>query len=76
MKRQEILTRAAAWTEARGWREKLAKRRGYEQSLFDHSLIELDVLLELLLILASPRHYGLREEGQKWWSPSLERSKW
>jgi hypothetical protein len=45
--------------QARGWKEKIAKRRGYEQSLFEHSLIELDVLLELLPILGSPRHYGL-----------------
>jgi hypothetical protein len=49
----------------RGWRGKLAKRRGYEQSLFEHSVIELDVLLELLPILASPRHYGLSETEQK-----------
>lgn len=61
MERQEILTRAAAWMQTRSWNQKLAKRRGYEQSLFEHSLIELDVLLELLPILASPRHYGLSE---------------
>lgn len=40
MERQEIMTRAAAWSEARGWKQKLDKRRGYEQSLFEHSLIE------------------------------------
>jgi hypothetical protein len=32
MERQEILTRAAAWTEARGWKQKLAKHRGYDQA--------------------------------------------
>lgn len=26
MKRQEILIRAAAWIEARGWKQKLAKQ--------------------------------------------------
>jgi hypothetical protein len=61
MDRHEIITKAGAWMQARGWKEKLAKRRGYEQSLFEHSLIELDVLLELLPILGSPRHYSLSE---------------
>jgi len=56
---------AAAWMQARGWRSKLAKRREYEQSLFEHSLIELDVLLALLPILARPRHYGLSEDEGK-----------
>ncbi len=28
MYREEILARAAAWMQARGWRAKLAKRRG------------------------------------------------
>ena len=40
-------------------------RLAYEQSLFEHSAIELDVLLELLPILASPKHYGLSEAEQK-----------
>lgn len=39
---------------ARGWRGKLAKRRGYEQSFFEHSLIEMDRLLEFLPLLGSP----------------------
>lgn len=59
------MTRAAAWMQVRGWKRKLAKRQEYEQSLFEHSLIELDVLLELLPILAAPRHYGLSEEEQR-----------
>jgi hypothetical protein len=50
---------------ARGWKTKLAKSRGYEQSLFEHTLIELDVLLELLPVLAIPSHYGLSETEQK-----------
>ncbi|MFQ5802014.1 MAG: hypothetical protein ACE5JQ_03845 [Candidatus Methylomirabilales bacterium] len=61
MKRQDIMTRASAWMQARGWKRKLAKRREYEQSLFEHSLIELDVLLELLPVLERSRHYGLSE---------------
>ncbi len=65
MDRRDLLERAAQWMAGRGWRQKLAKRREYEQSLFEHSLIELDVLLELLPILASPRHYGLTEAEQR-----------
>jgi len=38
MEREMILGRAAAWMQARGWKQKLAKRRGYEQSLFEHDL--------------------------------------
>lgn len=54
----------------RGWRAKLAKKRGYEQSLFEqslfeHSLIESDVLLTLLPILSDTRHYGLSEAEQE-----------
>jgi len=65
MDRSAIMARATTWMQARGWKGKLAKRRGFEQSLFEHSLIELDVLLELLPILARPRHYGLSETEQK-----------
>jgi hypothetical protein len=43
MDRQRIMARAAAWMQARGWKQKLAKRRGgiyrnrccREPSLFD-----------------------------------------
>ncbi|HXF93530.1 MAG TPA: hypothetical protein VNK46_12290 [Nitrospiraceae bacterium] len=59
------MTRAAAWMQARGWKQKLAKKRDHEQSLFEHSVIELDVLLELLPILKRPQHYGLDETEQK-----------
>jgi hypothetical protein len=65
MDRRDVLESASRWMTARGWRGKLAKRRQYEQSLFEHSLIELDVLLELLPILVSPRHYGLTEGEQR-----------
>lgn len=65
MDRASLIEQAAVWMHQRGWRQKLAKKREYEQSLFDHSLIEIDVLLELFPILASPRHYGLSETEQK-----------
>jgi len=50
---------------SRGWKHKLAKTRGYEQSLFEHSLNEFDVLVELLPILTSSRHYNLSDTEQK-----------
>ena len=60
MDKQQILTSAMQWMHARGWRAKLAKSRS-GQSLFEHSLVEVDVLLELQPILADARHYGLTE---------------
>jgi hypothetical protein len=63
--RHNVVASASAWMQARGWRTKLAKRRGFEQSLFEHTLIELDVVLELLPVLASSRHYSLSETEQK-----------
>ena len=62
---EEIRSRAVKWMIRRGWKHKLAKRLGYEQSLFEHSLVELDVLLELLPILADPRHYNLNQTERK-----------
>lgn len=59
MDREAVLDAGAQWISARGWRGKLAKRRHYQQSLFAHSPIELAVLLELLPILATPKHHGL-----------------
>jgi hypothetical protein len=41
MDRSELLMRAAAWMQARGWKEKLAKRREYQQSRFEQTSIEV-----------------------------------
>ncbi len=41
--RAELVSQAAAWTQTHGWRAKLAKKRGGEQSLFEHTLIETDL---------------------------------
>jgi hypothetical protein len=57
--RENLLRSAEGWMRARRWNGKLAKRRGYEQTLFEHTLIELDVLLEVLPILGAPAHCGL-----------------
>ena len=48
--RQGILTKAAAWMQARGWKGKLAKRRGYAQSLLEHGLMEREVVPGFLYI--------------------------
>ena len=69
MDKQQILTSAMQWMHARGWRSKLAKSRS-GQSLFEHSLVEVDVLLDLQPILAEARHYGLtkpRGTSLRWW---------
>lgn len=65
MDRESVLAAAADWMRRRGWRTKLAKKARYEQSLFEHSFIELDVLLELLPILSRSEHYGLSESEQQ-----------
>jgi hypothetical protein len=36
IERRELMAKAAAWMQARGWQRKLAKQRGREQSLFEH----------------------------------------
>ncbi len=61
----QIREKAAAWMISRGWRRKLAKKLGREQTLFEHTLVELDVLLELLPILSSPQHYNLTDREQR-----------
>src|ERR1700733_1709185 len=83
MEREDIIDKAANWMSRRGWREKLAKQRGGEQSLFEHSLIELDVFLELAEILSSRRHYNLSEAEQQTLAVSIlvhdvgkERDEW
>ena len=61
---ERILERAVGWAQGRGWKSKLAKSRS-GQSLFEHALIELDVLLELCPILGHPKHYGLTQTEEQ-----------
>lgn len=65
MERGQVMAAASEWALTRGWRQKLAKRGAFEQSLLEHTLIEVDVLLELMPILSTPEHYGLTETEQK-----------
>lgn len=60
-----ILERAIEWMAARGWKRRVAKRRQYEQSLFEHTLVELDVALQFLPILRQPCHFDLSPEEER-----------
>jgi len=44
------------------WRRLTAKSRGFEQSLFDHTRIEIDALLQLAPIFSRTNHFGLTED--------------
>jgi hypothetical protein len=65
MERAQIMSAAAKWARSRGWGNTLAKQRTHEQTLLEHSLIEVDVLLEVLPIISSSLHYNLNETEQK-----------
>ena len=56
---KHILAAAMSWMRERNWREKLAKSSG--QSLYEHTLIEIDAFLQLGSILRDPKRYGLTE---------------
>ena len=44
-------TKAVEFMRNRDWKKKIAKRRSFEQSLFDHTVIEIDALITLLPLL-------------------------
>ena len=48
---QAFRTSAVKFMLNRDWKKKTAKRRNFEQSLFDHTLIEIDALITLLPLL-------------------------
>lgn len=62
---QTIRVKAAQWMTDRGWKQLLAKKRGFEQSLFEHTDVELNALLAILPILSSSAHYNLSETEQQ-----------
>lgn len=57
-----LYKRAVSYMNQQGWQRLTAKSRGFEQSLFDHTRIEIDALLQLAPIFSSPKHFGLTEE--------------
>lgn len=63
---------AIEWMQNRGWKRKLAKKRGGEQSLFEHTLIQLDVLISLFPLLGRKESFRLSlEEMQVLWLAAL-----
>ena len=48
---QAFRTKAVKFMLNRDWKKKIAKRRSFEQSLFDHTVIEIDALITLLPLL-------------------------
>ena len=60
-----IRQKAVRFMLVRGWRELLAKSGAYQQSLFEHTLCELDVLLQLLPILRLSNHCDLKPEEEQ-----------
>ncbi len=64
-KLNEIRRKAIAFMLKRGWKKLLAKSRQFTQSLFEHTIVELDALIQLLPILRRPKHFNLTEEEEK-----------
>ena len=62
---EQIRQKAIQFMLGRGWRDIVAKSGAYQQSLFEHTLCELDVLLQLLPILRTPNHYSLTSEEEQ-----------
>ncbi|TEB11498.1 hypothetical protein Psfp_03957 [Pelotomaculum sp. FP] len=60
-----IRQKAVQFMLERGWRKLVAKSGAYQQSLFEHTMCELDVLLQLLPILRLPNHYDLKPEEEQ-----------
>ena len=48
MKYQEISKKAATWMINRGWKKLTGKHREFNQSLFEHTMVELDAGLRIL----------------------------
>jgi hypothetical protein len=61
----EIHRKAVQWMVDRGWREAYGKKGAFTQSILQHTDVELNVLLELLPILARPEHSGLSDLEQQ-----------
>ncbi len=60
-----IQKKAIEFMLKRKWKTFLAKYHRFEQSLFEHTMVELDALLSLLPILKKPNHFDLTEEEEK-----------
>lgn len=62
---QKIRTQSVEFMLNRGWKEKTAKSRKFEQSLFDHTLVELDAVITLLPLLRATFVPTLTEQEEQ-----------
>ena len=62
---QAFKTKAVEFMLNRDWKKKTAKRRHFEQSLFDHTVIEIDALITLLPLLQHTFSPPLTEEEKQ-----------
>ena len=62
---QAFRTKAVEFMLNRDWKKKTAKRRNFEQSLFDHTLIEIDALITLLPLLQHTFSPSLTESEEQ-----------
>ena len=60
-----IREKAVEFMLNRDWKQKTAKRKAFEQSLFDHTLIELDALITLLPLLRATFSPPLTEQEEQ-----------
>ena len=65
MNLQVIRERAVMFMLDRKWKEKTAKRKLFQQSLFDHTLVELDALITLLPLLRPTFSPPLTEQEEQ-----------
>ena len=65
MVKSVILQQAIEWMLKRNWKRLVAKRKYFNQSLFEHALVELDATLQILPLLRLPRHLNLTLEEEE-----------
>ena len=62
---QAFRIKAVEFMHNRNWKTKTAKRRNFEQSLFDHTLIEIDALITLMPLLQHTFSPSLTESEEQ-----------
>ena len=65
MVKSVILQQAIEWMLKRNWKRLVAKRKYFNQSLFEHALVELDATLQILPLLRLPLHLNLTLEEEE-----------
>ncbi|OGF68312.1 MAG: hypothetical protein A2Y62_11480 [Candidatus Fischerbacteria bacterium RBG_13_37_8] len=60
-----IKENAAKWMMERNWKRLTAKKREFEQSLFEHTMVELDAMMQILEILRKPQHFRFSQDEEQ-----------